>query len=170
MSVKQKNPVKNFINNKLKPQIKLALDDIRHPGNHPGTTALSMALGMFIGIFIPMGLQVWTLALLLLMIRFNILIATLVTLISNPFTILPIYYSGILIGETITGQNFPWQYFDMFIKDPQIDYIINFGQRGAFIFLSGLFVMGVILALITYLLAYRFAAYLQHKNAMLLQK
>lgn len=131
---------------------------------------MSMALGMFIAIFIPLGLQVWTLAMLLIMIRFNILIATLITLISNPFTILPIYYSAIVLGETITGQNFPWQSFDLFIKDPQIDHIIHFGLDGVFIFLSGLFVMGLLLAIVTYFLAYRFAAYLQNRQAMLLEK
>ena len=87
MPVKHKSPVKNFYYHKIKLRLKEALDDIRHPANHPRTTALSMALGMFISIFIPLGLQVWTLALILIFIRFNIVLATLVTLISNPLTI-----------------------------------------------------------------------------------
>jgi uncharacterized protein len=170
MTIKQNNPLKNFYLNKIKPQLQRALDDIRHPGNHPHTTALSMALGIFIGIFIPMGLQVWTLTLLLLVMRFNILIATLVTFISNPFTILPIYYSGIFVGETIMNMPFPWQYFDKFIEEPKLDYLINFGSEGAIVFLSGLFVLGIIAAVITYLLSFRFAVFLQHKARTVLEQ
>jgi len=170
MSIKQKNPLKNLYYNKLKPEIKLAIEDIRHPSNHPKTTALSMALGMFMGIFIPMGLQVWTLAVLLLLIRFNIVIATLVTLISNPFTLLPIYYAGIVVGETINSEIFPWRYFDKFVEDPQLDYIINFGSEGAFIFLSGLFVLGLVLAALTYVLAFRFAVFMQQRSETVLQE
>jgi uncharacterized protein len=163
MDVKHRNPVKNFYNNKIKSRLKEALDDIRHPANHPRATALSMALGMFIGIFIPMGLQVWTLTLILIFIRFNIVLATLVTLISNPLTILPIYYSGIVTGETITGNVFPWSYFDKFIQDPQLDYIINFGNKGALIFFGGLFVLGLTLALLTYIVAFRVAVLIQKR-------
>ena len=170
MKIKHNNPVKNFYLNKIKPQLQQALDDIRHPGNHPRTTALSMALGIFIGIFIPMGLQVWTLTLLLLIIRFNILIATLVTLISNPFTILPIYYSGIFVGETILNMSFPWQYFDKFIEDPKLDDLVNLGSEGAIVFLSGLFILGIIAAAVMYLLSYRFASHLQQRANTVLEQ
>ena len=169
MTAKQNNPLKNFYCNKLKPQVKLALDDIRHPSNHPKTTAFSMALGMFIGIFIPMGLQVWTLAILLFVMRFNIVMATLVTLISNPFTFLPVYYAGITVGEKISGEIFPWQYFDKFIEEPKWDYIVNFGSEGAFIFLGGLLILGISLAIVTYFLAFRFAIYLKRKSNTALQ-
>jgi len=170
MIIKHNNPLKNFYVNKIKPQLQQALADIRHPSTHPHTTALSMALGIFIGIFIPMGLQIWTLTLLLLVMRFNILITTVVTFISNPFTILPIYYSGIFIGEMILNMPFPWQYFDKFIEDPKLDYLVNFGSEGAVVFLSGLFVLGIIAASVTYLLSFRLAIFLQHKAKTVLEQ
>ena len=170
MKAKRQNPLKKYFYNSFKPKLKEALDDIRHPGHHPKSTAFSMALGMFIGIFIPMGLQVWTLALLLLIIRYNIFLATLVTFISNPFTILPIYYAGILIGENISGQSFPWKYFDKFIAEPRWDYILQFGHDGIFIFLAGLFIMGIILAVITYTIAFRFAVYMRRREESVLQE
>lgn len=163
MATKPRNILKNYYNSKLRPQLNEAVDEIRHPAIHPKTTAISMALGMFVGIFIPMGFQIWTLAFLLVIIRFNIVIATIVTLISNPFTILPIYYAGIFCGEHITGKIFPWKYFDSFLKHPRWDFIFNTSRNGIFIFLSGLFVMGLFLAIVTYFLALRFAVHLKKK-------
>ena len=158
------NKIKKLYQNKIKPKLKSILDDALHPGNHPHRTAFSMAIGMFIAIFIPMGLQVWSLAILLTFLRFNIAIATFTTLVSNPFTVLPLYYSAIKVGEVILGTEFSWEMFTRIIDDPSFDNLLDLGQENISVFMSGLILEAILAAILTYFISLKLVTYLRHKK------
>lgn len=161
--------MKHLYKKYIKTHLLRAKDDILNPGNNPKLIAFSMAMGIFTGIFIPIGLQIWFMAALLFLFRFNIAIATFTSLISNPFTVLPIYYAGIKTGEYIINRPFPWELFDAFIEAPGFDKIVLFGTEGMAIFLGGLFVLAISFSTLTYLLSFKITEMLRgrHKTALI---
>ena len=66
---------------------------------------LGAAIGMFVGLTPTMGIQmylvaaIWLVCRYLLRLRFNLAIAVAMVWISNPITVLPIYYVFFLTGE-----------------------------------------------------------------------
>lgn len=160
----------NFYQTKIKPQIKKGIDEIRHPGNHPKTTALSISIGIFVGIAVPMGFQVWAMALLLLVVRYNLMIASLVSLISNPLTVLPIYFVVISIGEYVIGVNFPWDIFYDFIDDPGIEKILEFGEQGIAVFFTGSILIALVISIPTYFVSLKTITALHKKNVNTLEQ
>lgn len=83
---------------------------------HRRAVAGSVAVGLFCGL-IPGPLQMLSAALLAVWLRLNVPLAMLVTLYTNPLTIVPLYwlayqFGGWLIGDGHTGRTFPalnWQ-------------------------------------------------------------
>ncbi len=67
------------------------------------TVALGLAVGVFIGFLIPMGLQAPVAALLAVWLRGNLAAAILSTLVTNPFTVAPIYFAAYKLGAFMTG-------------------------------------------------------------------
>jgi uncharacterized protein (DUF2062 family) len=67
------------------------------------TVALGLAVGVFIGFLIPMGLQAPVAALLAVWLRGNLAAAILSTLVTNPFTVAPIYFAAYKLGSFVTG-------------------------------------------------------------------
>lgn len=59
--------------------------------------ARGVALGLFVGFLIPIG-QIAAAALLALSVRGNLLVAALVTFVTNPLTFPPIYYAAYRLG------------------------------------------------------------------------
>ena len=160
----------NIYNTQIKPQIKKGIDEIRHPGNHPKTTALSIAVGIFIGIAVPMGFQVWAMVLLLLVIRYNLVIASIVSLISNPLTVLPIYYVVISFGEFVLGIDFPWELFYSFLDDPGLEKILEFGGKGIVVFFTGSLLIGTITSIPAYFISLKAVTALHDKNRAVLEQ
>jgi len=158
--------LKSFYYSKIKPQLIEAFNDILHPGNHPRATAISMAIGMFVAIFVPMGFQIWAMLILLTFYKYNIVLATLISYVSNPLTILPIYYAAINIGEMIFQKDFPWSLFNSFIDDPVLDKLMAFGFQGSAIFFSGLLFLAIVLSFTAYFLTLRLAFYLRAKHSI----
>jgi len=62
-----------------------------------------MAVGIFIGFIVPMGLQVPVAALFAVWLRGNLAAAILSTLVTNPFTVAPIYFAAYKLGALLTG-------------------------------------------------------------------
>lgn len=145
--------IKNFYSAKIYPLLKETWEEIRHPGNSPHMVAKSLTVGAFIGIFIPLGLQTITLALLILVYRYNIIIASFIALVSNPFTILPLYYAGIVTGEFFLGKDFPWQFFSNLIENPEWKNLVKFDFEAIIILMTGLFIMAIAFSAITYILS-----------------
>ena len=115
----------------------------------------------------PLGLQLIAFTLLLIAIRYNFIIANFVSLISNPFTILPIYYVAVNIGEFFLGVPFSWQYFGTFMEDPTWDNLIRFDFQAILILLSGLLMMAIPGAVLTYLLSFKVTSFLKKGNKVL---
>jgi hypothetical protein len=162
--------LKSFYYRRIKPQLTEAFNDILHPGNHPRATAISMAIGMFIAIFIPMGFQIWAMLILLTFYKYNIVLAKLISYVSNPFTILPIYYAAINIGEMIFQKSFPWSLFNNFIDDPVFDKLMLFGFQGSAIFFSGLLFLAVVLSATAYFSTLKLAFYLRARHSVSMEK
>jgi uncharacterized protein len=67
------------------------------------SVAVGLAAGVFIGFIIPMGLQIPVAAVLAFWTRGNLAAAVLSTLVTNPFTVAPIYYLAYRLGAFLTG-------------------------------------------------------------------
>ena len=67
------------------------------------SVARGVALGLFLGFAIPMGFQVVLAALIAVSTRANIAVAALFTSVSNPFTVIPIYFAALKIGDWLLG-------------------------------------------------------------------
>ena len=159
--------LKKYYRTKVYPQVKETLDEIRHPGNNPHAVAKSMAIGIFIGLSVPLGLQLIAFTFLLIAIRYNFIIANFVSLISNPFTILPIYYLAIIIGEFFLGAEFSWQYFNTFMEDPSWDNLFRFEFEAIVILLTGLLIMAIPGAILTYMLSFKITSFLKKEIKVL---
>ncbi|MCB0284038.1 MAG: DUF2062 domain-containing protein [Calditrichae bacterium] len=156
--------LKNYFNIRIKPKLKRLINDVMHPGNHPRQTALSLAIGVFIGIWIPMGLQLWTMILLLSFVNYNFFMATLVSFISNPLTVLPLYYIAIKIGEWLLQSRFSWQFFSDFIEHPVFAKLLDFGTDSLVILATGLTFLAVVSAGITYFTTLKLVVYLRNRK------
>jgi hypothetical protein len=67
------------------------------------SVAAGLAAGVFIGFIIPMGLQIPFAAVLAFWVRGNLAAAALSTLVTNPFTVAPVYYAAYRLGALLTG-------------------------------------------------------------------
>ena len=92
----------------------------------PAKIAFSIALGIFIGLLIPMGLQTFFIIPLAMFTGSNLILAYAATLVSNPFTVIPIYYFSVQVGSYFTKINFTWNEFNFVITNPTYSNIIKF--------------------------------------------
>jgi uncharacterized protein (DUF2062 family) len=67
------------------------------------SVAVGLAAGVFIGFIIPMGVQIPLAALLAFWLRGNLAAAVLSTLVTNPFTVAPVYYLAYRLGAFLIG-------------------------------------------------------------------
>ncbi len=65
--------------------------------------ARGVAIGLLVGLGVPIGGHTVTLALLLVLVRFNFPVAFAITWIVNPFTVIPIYYGYYAAGSFLLG-------------------------------------------------------------------
>lgn len=77
---------------------RLSHPDIWH--FHRRNVARGVALGLFVGFLLPIG-QIVAAALLSASARANLLVATVATLVTNPFTFPPIYYAAFRTGSFV---------------------------------------------------------------------
>ncbi len=146
------------------PKIQEALNHIIHPDHSPRVSAFSIAAGVFIGIFIPVGMQLMTVILISPLRRINVVLTTLATLLSNPFTVLPLYWLGITVGEWTLSRDFPWNTWDTFIEHPSFQQFLSFGEQGILILMTGLLVMAIPAAIISYFFSWRIAVTLRRRH------
>jgi hypothetical protein len=156
---------KQYYLTKIRPHLKRAVDEIRHPESNPQTTAFSMSLGMFVGILVPIGFQSVAFIILFALVRYNFIIACAVSMITNPFTVIPLYFIAIKIGEFIINVNFPWKYFDDFMEDPLWEYLFQIGLEGSMILFAGLLLLTLIFTPLTYFLSFKVTSYLKLRKS-----
>jgi len=116
----------------------------------PSKIALSMALGIFIGLMMPVGFQTVIALPLALFFNLNILVTLTATLVTNPLTIVPLYFAIIRTGEFITQIKISGKKIDAVIKNPGLENFINLGYESLIVFFSGSFTFGVISSFIVY--------------------
>lgn len=135
----------------------------------PSKIAFSVAIGIFIGLLIPMGLQTIFVIPLAMATGSNVVIAYAATLISNPFTIIPIYYISIKIGVYFTKINFSWNEFNSVINNPTYSNIMKLGTDGVIVFFAGSFLQAIIFSALFYLITVKTIIYLRKRKFKLLK-
>jgi len=108
------------------------------------TVAVGLAVGVFIGFMLPMGLQAPVAAIGVLWARGNLAVAMLSTLVTNPFTVVPVYYVAYRLGAFLTGAEFSDA--SASAAASTLGKIASVGAPLA----TGLFVMGLSAALVCY--------------------
>lgn len=73
-----------------------------HP---PWYDARGVALGLLTGFGFPLGLQWASLGVFRTAVRFNIVLALVLTWVNNPLTVAPMYYGYYLIGSMLIGDS-----------------------------------------------------------------
>ena len=121
----------------------------------PSKIALSVAVGLFVGLIVPMGLQTFITVPICILLDCNIVIAITATLISNPFTIIPIYILAVRIGEFISPFSISPASINAVIIHPTFDNLIQMGTEGLILILLGTFIMGTIISVAGYFLTKR---------------
>jgi uncharacterized protein len=64
--------------------------------------ALGVAVGVFFGLMVPLG-QILFAAVAAVVLRANLPVAALSTLVTNPFTVAPIYFAAYRLGQALLG-------------------------------------------------------------------
>ena len=130
----------------------------------PGKIAFSVALGIFIGLLIPMGLQTIFIIPLAMFTGCNLIVAYAATLISNPVTIIPIYYLSVKIGTYFTKINFTWDEFSTVINNPTYGNIIKLGSDGIIVFFTGALLQAIIFSALFYFISLKTIVYLRKRK------
>lgn len=130
----------------------------------PAKIAFSIALGIFIGLLIPMGLQTIFIIPLAMFTGSNLIIAYAATLISNPITIIPIYYLSVQIGIYFTKINFTWTEFNAVINHPTYSNIIKLGSDGIIVFFTGAFLQAIVFSALFYFISLKTIVYLRKRK------
>ena len=130
--------------------------------------ALSVALGLFIGLTIPMGLQSIVIIPLSLILDCNIVLALLATLISNPVTIIPIYFIAIKIGELFTPLSIQWERISLVLSKPTFQSLFDLGKEGIILILLGTFIMGIVTSALSYIIILKAIIVYRKRNSSLL--
>lgn len=130
----------------------------------PSKIAFSIALGVFIGLLIPMGLQTFFIIPLAMATGCNLIVAYAATLISNPVTIIPIYYLSVKIGIYFTKINFTWNEFNTVINNPTYNNIIKLGGNGMIVFFTGAFLQAIIFSALFYFISLKTIVYLRKRK------
>ena len=135
---------------------------ILHTDDTPHKIAWGVALGMFVAWTPTVGIQMIVAGILAWLLRGNVAAAVAIVWVSNPYTIVPLYYSNYLIGNALVGGrglDEAW-FADLLDRRTMTfwEYLIHayeklipiFGQM----FLGGV-IAGVPIAVVSYILTYR---------------
>ncbi len=103
------------------------LDPIRRAQGSPGSIARGTALGMWIALTPTVGAQMVMVALLGVPLRANLPIACAMCWVSNPITVIPLYYAFYWFGAQILGRD-PASFVEM--KDRLTDQFLGLVDGG----------------------------------------
>lgn len=117
--------------------------------------ALAVALGIFIGFAIPIGFQTIVIIPLSILFRVNVLIAAFSTLISNPLTVIPMYWASLELGKLITKIDISWDVILYFINNPSWSTLLDIGTDGLITYFTGAIIQGILIGLLSYFLVYK---------------
>ncbi len=135
-----------------------------HLKHSPSKIALSIAIGIFFGLVLPMGLQTFVAVPIALMLGCNMLLTITATLISNPVTILPIYYVAIKIGKYITNINLSWETVSKTVSHPSFENLLLLSKDGLLVLFTGTFVLATVISSIVYFITLKVIVILRKRR------
>jgi len=138
------------------PRVKEQIRYLIHFPGGAGEMAWSSAIGAFVGVAVPEGLQTVTSLGAAYLLRMNFIVITFFTLITNPFTVIPIYLASFRIGEMLTGMEITAEQIEKLFSEPGIRAALELGTNGAIIFLTGSLVHGLFWGGVWYILMFAF--------------
>ena len=149
---------------------------ILHTDDTPGRIARGLAIGIFVAWLPLIGLQMLIILGLSFILRANKLVGLPAAWISNPFTLVPVYYPSYLLGSAILGsgvisiQDFEHRFGDIFLS--ALSWPARLEELASLIFtdffyptLIGSIPIGLIIAVACYFLSVR--AIKRHRNRRL---
>jgi uncharacterized protein len=144
---------------------------VRLRGN-PRALAMGVAMGVFIGIIpiVPLHtISIIGVTLLLRISTFAALISS--TIVSNPLTLVPLYYLCWRIGNFILPGRLTWwrieEVLQVLSDDGFVESLKSTSQLGAdaiAVMLTGGFLLGMPLAILSYFISYYFFITIRHKR------
>jgi uncharacterized protein (DUF2062 family) len=158
---------------RIKNKIKEVLEKLRQLQGSPGYLAKGVALGIFIGFAPVMPLKTVLILAFSFLISSSPIAAILVcTLVCNPVTYIPLYYLAWLVGDALLPGLVSWQVIETTVMQMQQAGLREATAIGASLGLKTLGVMlvgggllGIIPALASYPLSYRFFVKMARRRA-----
>ena len=135
-------------------QFKSRIKDIFNSDLTSKQIALNFTVGILIGLLIPMGLQTVGVIALCAIFRLNFVIVVFATLISNPFTVVFIYYSAFKVGDLLINSVISWQSINAVLNNPEVESILNLSIESLKVIYAGLVIESLVFGTLTYILVY----------------
>jgi uncharacterized protein (DUF2062 family) len=134
-------------------------------GQEPDRIARSLAIGVAIGLVIPVGLQSVASVPIALFFRCNLILTLVGTLISNPVTLLPLYYIAYHIGTNLTGITISFSRIEEMVLDLNLDYFMQLGSDAIIVLITGTAVQALLYGGITYSVVHKLISlYIKRKQ------
>jgi uncharacterized protein (DUF2062 family) len=135
-----------------KSKIKAFINYEKDLARNPKKLALSFAVGIFIGLSVPMGIQTIVALPFAVVLRCNIPVVYLATLISNPLTVIFLYTAMFKVGEFITGNYLPYPQVENILMSFSIQNLGQIGDLALKNYLIGMITITAVLSPISYFL------------------
>ena len=126
--------------------------------------AINCTVGILIGLLIPMGLQTVGVIGLCAIFRLNFVIVVFTTLITNPFTVIFIYYSAFTIGEIFINSKISWTSVNAVLNNPKLESILSLSFNSLKVIYTGLIIESIVFGSLTYVLAYYISKNIKNNN------
>ncbi|MBI9009651.1 MAG: DUF2062 domain-containing protein [Tenericutes bacterium] len=126
--------------------------------------AFSIAIGFFIGLIIPIGLQTIVLIPLAMALQINTPLSLAATLISNPVTAIPIYYSAFEIGKTLTDIDLPFSRIISIMENPTFEGLLKLSKNGLTAFFVGSAIQAILFSILSYVIFSYLISYYRDKQ------
>ena len=149
-----KNKIKDFLRKTLRLKVK------------PWRIALSLALGVFIGLAVPIGFQTIIATPIALLLQCNLPITLTATLVSNPVTVVPLYFFYFRLGEFLTKIQISTELISQALDTPTFHNISQLSGDAILLFFVGSVLVGVTGGVITYFTSYRLIVWYRHKRGL----
>ena len=116
--------------------------------------AVNCMVGILIGLLIPMGLQTIAVIALCAIFKLNFVIVVFTTLITNPFTVIFIYYSAFKIGDIFINSGVSWASIEAVLNNPELESILSLSFNSLKVIYTGLIIESIVFGSLAYVLAY----------------
>jgi uncharacterized protein (DUF2062 family) len=159
LRIKMKKSFEKIINH-----IKNRLKEVFNSELTAKQIALNCTVGILIGLLIPMGLQTIAVIFVCGLFKLNIVIVVFATLITNPFTVVFIYYSAFKIGNVFVNSGISWIYISEVLNNPKLDSILGLSFNSLKVIYMGLIIESLVFGTFTYIVMHQLANYILMKK------